>query len=89
MTQSLGDREICVVKLNIFSDKTYCYALVAVIYTFKHFVPFAEIDIRSVDAELTADDSGEIAFFKHYRCFIKLGKRYIFNYAVGFNIAKH
>ena len=60
----------------------------AVFDTVHHILPFGKVALRSVYAELAADYRGEICFFEHQRCFIKIGKSDIFYYAVGLYIAE-
>ena len=89
MAQRFGNGKVGVVQRNVFADKTDGNALFAVVNFTEHIVPVAHVDVGRVDSELAADDGGKVAFFKHYRRFIKHGKRKVFNNAVGLNVAEH
>ena len=56
MVQRLGDREICVVKLNVFADKRDLYRIAAAAYALDKLRSLREVGLFRLYAELTAYD---------------------------------
>ena len=89
MAHCFGNREICVMELNILADKTDMYNMLAILDSVNKVCPLCEVCRRSINIKLTANDGGEVCLFKHERCFIKIRDSDIFDYAVRLNVAEH
>ena len=70
MRERFGNRQICVVKLNVLSAQRDFDRLVPRGNSFEHFVPLGEVDYARVHFKTLADDFGKIAFFEHYGALI-------------------
>ena len=89
MAKCLGNRKICVVKLDVFADNAYRYRLRSVSYAFEHLVPIFKVDVRRINAEFAANKRRKMLLFKHNRSFIKNGKSSVFYNAVRLDVAEH
>ena len=89
VAQRLCHREIGVVQLYILADKPDGHGLRAIADALQHIVPVAHVDRGRVDAQLTADNRGEIALFQHDGRFIQHGQGDVLNHAVRLDIAEH
>ena len=89
MAQCFCDRQVGIVKLNIFSHQSNGDNSAAVIDLFYEFFPFFQVRFGCFDPQLPADDSGEILLFQHQRCFVQNRDGNILNDTVWFDIAEH
>ena len=75
-------------KLDIFPDQRDGDGSCPSVDAGKHFVPFAQIDLRRTNAKLAADNGGEMALLQHDRRLIEHRQRAILNHAVGLDVAE-
>ena len=89
VTKRFGHRQICIVQLDVFSDKADGNGFVCALFARNHLLPLGKIGRGRVDLKLAADDGGEIGLFEHQGRFIEARDRNIFNHAVGLYVAEH
>ena len=88
MMQCLGHREIGVVELHILPDQRDAHLPVGSLDALDHTLPLRQLGSGGVDAQLAADDRGEVGVFKHQRGFVEAGQRAVFDHAVGLDVAE-
>ena len=88
VSESLGDRKICVVELNVLSDYAYRHLAVAGLDALYHCPPLREVRLRRRYPKLTAHDLREPCLLKHERCFVQTWYGPVFDNAVGLYIAE-
>ena len=86
--QSLGNREIRIVKPDVLPDQTDADMVRPRLDALNHALPIRELGRGRVDPKLPADHRGKVGFFQHQRRFIEVWQREVFNHAVGPDIAE-
>ena len=74
--------------MHVFADKTDLDDLVYVMDLVDHLFPVCKVRCSCIDAELSADDLGEVCFLEHQGCLIQNRQCDVFDYAVFLNVAE-
>ena len=69
-------------QMDIFTYKTDLYLLVDIMDLINHRFPFGKIRFACINIKFPAYDLGELRFFEHQGCFIKIRQSNIFYNAV-------
>ena len=90
MLERLNDRQIRVMKLDIFADQRDPDLLLTAVDPCQHLLPFGQIDRHVlVQMKLAKRDPGQACILKHERSLIQNRKSQILNDTILLDIAEH
>ena len=75
-------------KVDILAYQADLNGLLDIVDLVDHLFPVCQVRFAGINAELSADDLGEVRLLKHQRCLIKDRQRDVLDNAVFLNVAE-